>query len=126
MQEEGETQMVAEINIIKVETLCYYNMIVIEAIKMVFQMIISSCPGNMVIIALYNATTVINGNIYIIIAIKLLLIVYVAEAADVVEVHILAEDMALDCYRSVLCFQHVNGMIPSPLTLLDTCLTPSL
>ena len=39
-----------------------------------------------------------------IIALKLLLIAYVAEAADVAEVHALAEDPALECYIYVLVF----------------------
>ena len=43
-----------------------------------------------------------NGDIFKKIAFKLILIVSVAEAAeavDVVEVNVLAEDSSLDCYR---------------------------
>ena len=43
-----------------------------------------------------------NGNTFQIIALKFLLIVSVADAAGVLEVHALAEDPALDCYRSAL------------------------
>ena len=46
--------------------------------------------------------TVTNGDIFKVIDIKFLLIASVAEAEDVVEVHTLAEDPALDCYRYVL------------------------
>ena len=45
-----------------------------------------------------------NGEIFQIIFLKFLLIVSVAEEADVVEVHALEEDPALDCYRSALVF----------------------
>ena len=69
---------------------------------MVIHLRIILCPGNMVQLALYNSTTVMNGDTFQIISLKLLLILSVSEAADVVEVHALAEDLALDCYRSVL------------------------
>ena len=58
----------------------------------------------MVQLAAYNTTTVMNGDTFHIISLKFLLIVYVEEAADVVEVHALAENLALDCYRSALVF----------------------
>ena len=41
-----------------------------------------------------------NGDTFQIIALRFLLIVSMAEAADVVEVRAMAEDPALDCYRS--------------------------
>ena len=69
---------------------------------MVVHLRISSCPGKMVQISPYNATTVMNGDTLQIIELKLLLIVSVAEAVDVVEVHKLVEDPALDCYISTL------------------------
>ena len=56
----------------------------------------------MVKLALYNATTVMNGDTLQIIALKFLLIMSVAEASDVVEVHALEEDTELDCYISAL------------------------
>ena len=93
--------MVVEINRIKGKTLCYYNRKLMEAIKMVIHLRIILCPGNMVQLALYNSTTVMNGDTFQIISLKLLLILSVSEAADVVELHALAEDLALDCYRSV-------------------------
>ena len=43
-----------------------------------------------------------GGNIFQIIPLKLILIVSVAEAEDVVEVHILAEYPILKCYISAL------------------------
>ena len=43
-----------------------------------------------------------NEDTFIIISLKLHLIMSMAEAVDVVEVHALAEDPALDCYRSTL------------------------
>ena len=89
--EEGETQMVVEINIIKGKTLCYYNRTLMVAIRMVFHLSISSCPIKMVQLDLYNATTVLNGYIFQIIYLKFLLIVSMAEATCVVEVHPLAE-----------------------------------
>ena len=67
---------------------------------MVVHLRISSVPVNMFQIAPYNATTVMNGDTFQIIALRFLLIVSVAEAVDVVEVHALPEDPALDCYRS--------------------------
>ena len=91
--------MVVEINIIKGKTLCSYNR---KEIRMVVQLRISLCQGKMVQIAPYNATNVINGDTFQMISLKLLLIVSVEEAADVVEVNALAEDTALDCYRSLL------------------------
>ena len=42
-----------------------------------------------------------NGDISQIIALKFLMIVYVTEAVEVVEVHTLAEYPTLDCYISV-------------------------
>ena len=53
--------MVVEINRIKGETLCSYNRTLIEEILMVIHLRISSCPGDMVLLALYNATTIMNG-----------------------------------------------------------------
>ena len=58
----------------------------------------------MVQIALCNATTVVNGDIFEIIALKFFLIVSVAEAVDVAGVHVPAEDMTLYCYISALDF----------------------
>ena len=76
----------------------------------------------MVQIAPYNATNVINGDTFQMIPLKLLLIVSVEEAADVVEVNALAEDTALDCYRSLLVFaQNTDGTIPSSWIILDNC-----
>ena len=43
-----------------------------------------------------------NGNKFQDISLKLVMIVYVAEAADMAEVHKLEEDPALECYRSTL------------------------
>ena len=104
IEEEGETQIVEEINRIKGKTLCYYNRKVMEAIQIVVQLSIRLCPVKMVQLSLYNTNTVVNGDTFQIITLKLLLIVSVAEAADVVEVHALAEDLALDCYRHALVF----------------------
>ena len=58
----------------------------------------------MVQLALYNADNVMNGYIFQLIAPKFLLIMSVSETEDVVEVHALAEDLALDCYKSALVF----------------------
>ena len=52
----------------------------------------------------YNVTTVMNWDKFKIIPLRLLLILSVTDAVDVVEVHALAEDMALDCYRPALVF----------------------
>ena len=98
-EEEGETQMVVKTNRIKDKKLYFYNR---KAIIMVVHLRISSLPGNMVQLAPYNATNVMNGDTFQIIYIKFLLIVSVAEAVDVVEVHALAEDPALECYRFAL------------------------
>ena len=67
-----------------------------------------------------------NGDIFQIIDPKLLLIVSVVESLDVVEVHILAEDLALDCFRSAFFSLHADGMITSLWILLDNCLTSSV
>ena len=96
--------MVVEINIIKGKTLCSYNRASMKSIQIVFQLRISSCPENVVQLSLYNATTVMNGERFQNISLKFLLIVSMAEDPDVVELHALAEDLALDCYRSVLLF----------------------
>ena len=45
-----------------------------------------------------------NGDIFKIISLKFLLIVSVAETIEVVEVHTLAGDPALEYYRSTLVF----------------------
>ena len=45
-----------------------------------------------------------NGDTFQIITLKFLLSVSVAEATDVVEVHALAEDMELECYRPASVF----------------------
>ena len=82
--------MVVEINRIKGETLCSYNRTAMETILMVVHLRIRSCPVNMVRLAPYNATTVMNGDTFKIISHKFLLIMSVAEAEDVVEVHALA------------------------------------
>ena len=48
-----------------------------------------------------------NGDTFQIIALKFLLIVSVAEAADMVKVHALTEDLELDCYISAFfCSEH--------------------
>ena len=65
---------------------------------------ISSCPGKIVQISPYNNTTVMNGDTFQIISLKLPPIMSVAEVADVVEVHTIAEDLDLECYRSTLVF----------------------
>ena len=57
---------------------------------MVFHLRISSCPVKIVQLAPYNTTTIMSGDTFKIIALKFLLIVSIAEAAYVVEVHILA------------------------------------
>ena len=57
---------------------------------MVFHLRISACPVKIVQLAPYNNTTVMSGDTFKIIALKFLLIVSIAEAAYVVEVHILA------------------------------------
>ena len=93
--------MVVEIKIIKGKTLCYYNR---KATRMVFRLRISSFPGKMVQLAPYNDNTFMNGDTFQIIYLRLLLIMSVAEAADVVEVHALAEDTALEYYISALVF----------------------
>ena len=87
---------------IKVETLHSYNKTVTEAIIMVPHLRISLCPVKMVQLALYNATTSMNGDTFQIISLKFLLIVSMVEAADVVEVHELAEYQVLYCYISAL------------------------
>ena len=51
-EEEGETHMVAEINIIKGKTLCSYNRTVMETIRIISHLGISSFPVNMVQLAL--------------------------------------------------------------------------
>ena len=71
---------------------------------MVVHLSIISCPGNMVQLALYNSTNVINGEIFHRIPFKLLLVVSVPEAEEVVEVNALAEDPELECYRPTLSF----------------------
>ena len=62
-----------------------------------------------------------NGGIFQITALKFLLTVSIAEAVEVVGVHVLAEYPALECYISALvllstlmeCFQfHVYSWIP--------------
>ena len=65
---------------------------------------IRSCPVNMAQLSTYNATTVINGDTFQIIALKFLLIVSTKEAADVVEVNSRAEDPELECYIFALVF----------------------
>ena len=45
-----------------------------------------------------------NEDTFQILSLRLLLIVSVAEAEDVVEVHTVAEDMELDCYSPTLVF----------------------
>ena len=45
-----------------------------------------------------------NGDTFKIISLKSPLIVSMAEVADMVEGHTLAEDPALECYRSALIF----------------------
>ena len=87
--------MVMEINRIKGAILCSYNRKIMEVIRVVVYMRIILCLGNMVQLDIYNATTVINGDTFQILSLKLLLIVSVAEAADVVEVHALEEGPAL-------------------------------
>ena len=93
-EEEGGTQMIVEINRIKGRTLCHYNRTVIETIRMIVHLSISSWPGKMVQLALYNATNVTNGDIFQIVDLRFILVVSVAEAEDVAEVHILAENLA--------------------------------
>ena len=66
-----------------------------EATQMVVHLMICSWPWNIAQLDLYNTTTAMNGGVFQIIALKFLLKVSVAEAADVVEVEILEEDMAL-------------------------------
>ena len=56
----------------------------------------------MVQLSPYIAITVMNGNKFQTIDLKYLLIVSMLEAVDVVEVHALVEDPALDCYRTAL------------------------
>ena len=65
-------------------------------------MSISSCPGKMVQLDIYNVTTVMNGDTFQIISLKFLLIMSMTEAADEVEVHAMAEDPSLDCYISAI------------------------
>ena len=43
-----------------------------------------------------------NGDIFKIISLKFVLIVSMAEAADMVEVHVPAEDTEMECYRPTL------------------------
>ena len=90
MKEEGKTKLVVGINRIKGKILCSYNRALMESIQMVFHLSISSFPGKMVQFALYNATTVMNGDTLQMIYLKLLLIVYVEDAAYVAEVNALA------------------------------------
>ena len=47
IEEEGETQMVVEINRIKGGKLCYYNRTLVEAILMVVNLRIGLWPVNM-------------------------------------------------------------------------------
>ena len=65
---------------------------------------ISSCLGKMFQLALYNANTVMNKDTFQILSLRILLIVSVSEAEDVVEVHTVAEDLELDCYMPTLVF----------------------
>ena len=96
--------MVVEINIIKDKTLCSHNRTVIEAIQMIVQLRVKLCPVKMVQLDIYNTTTIMNGYIFQIISLKFLLIISVAEAADLVEVHVLEKDPTLECYRFSLVF----------------------
>ena len=90
--------------------------------KMVVHLRISSCLVNMVQLAPYNDTTVMNGETFQIVSLGFLLIVSVVETADMVEVHTLEEDLVMYCYRSVLVFlKNTYGMISSSWILLDTC-----
>ena len=93
--------MVVEINIIKGKTLRSYNR---EAIKMVVHLRIRLCPGKMVQLYPKNDSTIINRDILPIILFIFLLIMSVADATDVVQVHTLAKDPALERYRSALGF----------------------
>ena len=56
---------------------------------MISHLSIRYLPGKMVQLALYNATTVMNGDTLQIIFLKFLLIMSVTEALVVVEVHVL-------------------------------------
>ena len=47
-EEEGETQMVVETNIIKIKTLFSYNRTVMEAVLMVVHLSIRLCPENII------------------------------------------------------------------------------
>ena len=58
----------------------------------------------MVQLAIQNSNTAMNGDIFQIISLVFLLIVSVAEAAYMFEVHVMVEYPALDRYRSALVF----------------------